>query len=232
MIFYIEDELIFPPVDLANEDGLLCFGGDLSSKRVLLAYQNGIFPWADDPVLWFSPDPRMIIDLENWKPSKSLQRTFKKNLFELKIDNNFDVVMEKCADTRESTWISDDFINSYCEIHRQGKAHSFEVYQGKDLVGGLYGISLGSAFFGESMFHSVTDASKIAFMHLILFLRHHKFTMLDCQISNSHLVRLGGIEISRIKYIERLKKALKNKTKVGSWGEDMLKDYLDSFKRS
>ena len=229
MIFYIEDELIFPPVDLANEDGLLCFGGDLSPNRVLLAYKSGIFPWADDPVLWFSPDPRMIIDLDSWKASKSLLRTFKKNLFEIRVDYDFDVVMEKCADTRDSTWISDDFIESYCDIHKMGLAHSFEVYQENNLVGGLYGISIGSAFFGESMFHSVTDASKIAFMHLIKFLKHHKFTMLDCQINNPHLVRLGGTDISRKQYMKNLSKALKNETKKENWGEELLGDYLKSL---
>ena len=229
MIFYIEDQLIFPPVDLANEDGLLCFGGDLKPERLILAYKNGIFPWADDPVLWFSPDPRMIIDLENWKPSKSLKRTFKKGLFTLKIDSDFNTVMEKCADTRESTWISDDFIESYCELHEQGIAHSFEVYQGKQLVGGLYGLSLGNAFLGESMFHTVTDASKIAFMNLIQFLKHHKFTLLDCQIINPHLVRLGGIDVSREDYIKQLNEALEGETKKGNWGDDLLKSYIDSL---
>ena len=229
MIFYIEDQLIFPPVDLANEDGLLCFGGDLKPERLVLAYQSGIFPWADDPVLWFSPDPRMVIDINNWTPSKSLKRTFKKGLFTLKIDNNFNTVMEKCADTRDSTWISDDFIQSYCQLHEKGIAHSFEVYLENKLVGGLYGLSLGSAFFGESMFHTATDASKIAFMHLILFLRHHNFTLLDCQISNPHLVRLGGIDISRENYMKQLNKALENENKVGNWGELSLKDYLKSL---
>ena len=229
MIFYIEDELIFPPVELANEDGLLCFGGDLSPERLILAYKSGIFPWADDPVLWFSPDPRMVIDIDTWKASKSLNRTFKKGLFELRIDHSFETVMEQCADTRESTWISDDFINSYCQLHEKGLAHSFEVYQDNKLVGGLYGLSIGSAFFGESMFHTVTDASKITFMHLILFLRHYGFTMLDCQISNPHLVRLGGIDISRKKYLSRLNKALKNETKEGNWGDLFMETYLSSL---
>lgn len=228
MIFYIEDQLIFPPVDLANEDGLLCFGGDLKPERLILAYKSGIFPWADDPVLWFSPDPRMIIDLENWRPSKSLKRTFNKDIFTLKIDTDFNAVMEKCADTRESTWISDDFIESYCKLHEMGLAHSFEIYQNELLVGGLYGLSIGSAFFGESMFHTVTDASKIAFMHLILFLRHCKFTLLDCQINNPHLLRLGGIDISREHYMSQLKNALKDETKSGNWGKQLLKDYLSS----
>lgn len=231
MIFYIEEELIFPPVDLANEDGLLCFGGDLSPERLLLAYKSGIFPWADDPVLWFSPDPRMVIDIENWKPSKSLLRTFKKNIFELRIDHDFNRVMELCADTRESTWISEDFINSYCKIHEMGMAHSFEVYQNNNLVGGLYGLSLGKAFFGESMFHTVTDASKITFMNLILFLRHNNFTLLDCQINNPHLVRLGGVDITRKKYMSELKKALKKETMEGNWGEKYLNDYLESLKK-
>lgn len=226
MIFYIDNELAFPPVELANDDGLLCFGGDLSPERLILAYKSGIFPWADDPILWFSPDPRMIIDLKNWQPSKSLLRTFKKGTFQLKIDHNFNQVIEMCASTRESTWISEEFIYSYCKIHKMGLAHSFEVYRDNELVGGLYGLSLGDAFCGESMFHKVTDASKIAFMHLVLFLRHHKFSLLDCQVSNPHLVRLGGIDITRQKYIQALKKSLQKDTRSGNWGGPMLKSYL------
>jgi leucyl/phenylalanyl-tRNA---protein transferase len=227
MIFYIEDELEFPPVDLANEDGLLCFGGDLKPERLILAYSNGIFPWADDPVLWFSPDPRMIIDLKNWKPSKSLKRTLKKNEFEIKVDCEFEQVMRACADTRDSTWISEDFLNNYLELHNQGFAHSFEVWKDNQLVGGLYGISLGNAFFGESMFHRTTDASKVAFSHLIYFMKFHKFELLDCQISNPHLISLGGIDVSRDEYISQLKKALKKETKKGEW-QFLLDEYLNN----
>jgi len=217
MIYFIEDELVFPPVEAANDDGLLCFGGDLSIERLILAYSSGIFPWADEPVLWYTPDPRMIIDLESWRPSKSLKRSLKKDLFKLSADCHFDKVIEACAHSREETWISKEFIHSYQNLHTMGLAHSFEVHLDGELVGGLYGISLGSAFFGESMFHYKTDASKVAFSHLIYFLREKGFTLLDCQLNNSHLVSLGGIDISRDNYMTRLKKALKNKTTQGNW---------------
>ncbi|MCH2206697.1 MAG: leucyl/phenylalanyl-tRNA--protein transferase [Lentisphaerales bacterium] len=226
MIFYLEEATPFPPVELSNEDGLLCFGGDLSPDRLIQAYSQGIFPWADDPVLWFSPDPRMIIDLNSWKPSKSLKRTFKKAHFTLSVDQHFTTVMDKCAKIRESTWISEEFHKNYNELHNMGLAHSFEVSLDNKLVGGLYGISLGSAFFGESMFHEATDASKIAFMHLIQFLKHHDFTLLDCQISNDHLIRMGGVDITRKEYIAALNNALERKANQGNWHK-LCEDYLE-----
>jgi leucyl/phenylalanyl-tRNA--protein transferase len=229
MIFYIEDELAFPPVNLANDDGLLCFGGDLKPERLILAYSSGIFPWADEPVLWFSPDPRMIIDLDNWKPSKSLRRTLRNNTFSISADKHFEEVMENCASTRETTWISDEFIENYSELHKMGLAHSLEISVDGELAGGLYGLSLGKAFLGESMFHKVTDASKVAFSHLIYFMRYYNFSLLDCQISNPHLTSLGGIDVSRDDYLKKLDKALEGETVKGNWGE-MLGDYLKDFK--
>ncbi|MCM8533338.1 MAG: leucyl/phenylalanyl-tRNA--protein transferase [Lentisphaeraceae bacterium] len=228
MIFFLEDGTPFPPVDFANPDGLLCFGSDLSTERLIDAYSSGIFPWADDPVLWFTPDPRMVIELENWKPSKSLKRTFNKGSFSLTVDQHFETVMTKCADTRESTWISEIFLTNYSQLHEMGIAHSFEVHFEGKLVGGLYGLSLGSAFFGESMFHEKTDASKVAFMHLIKFLQFHNFTLLDCQINNSHLVRLGGVDISRKEYMKRLGAALENDAKKEKW-QGLAEDYLKSL---
>lgn len=227
-MFYIDDEHIFPPVQFADKEGLLCFGGDLDPDRLILAYRSGIFPWSDDPVLWFSPNPRMIIDLHTWKPQKSLQRTLKKNKFVLKIDTCFQTVMEHCATVRDSTWISQDFIESYCELHRRGIAHSFEIFENENLVGGLYGLSMGSAFFGESMFHHVTDASKVAFSHLIFFLRQHNFTLLDCQAKNSHLVSLGAIAIKRTLYMKLLHNAIEDKTLTGSW-QSFGSTYFENF---
>jgi leucyl/phenylalanyl-tRNA---protein transferase len=226
MTFYIEDELAFPPVHMANKDGLLCFGGDLKPERLILAYSNGIFPWADDPVLWFSPASRMVIDIQSWAPSKSLKRFLKKNSFEITVDTNFEKVIRACSATRDSTWISEDFIGNYCELHRMGLAHSFEVHQDGELVGGLYGISLGDAFFGESMFHTVSNASKVAFSQLIYFMRFHKLTLLDCQVNNEHLVSLGGYDISRKEYIKRLKNTLKSENRTGNW-QSLFKDYLE-----
>jgi leucyl/phenylalanyl-tRNA--protein transferase len=226
MIYYIEDELSFPPVDMANEDGLLCFGGDLKPERLILAYSSGIFPWADNPVLWFSPENRMIIDLDNWRPSKSLKRILKKKDFEITVDTDFIEVVKACADTRDTTWISEEFIENYTELHKQGLAHSFEVRQDGELVGGLYGLSLGNAFFGESMFHRASNASKVAFSHLIQFMRYYKMDLLDCQINNPHLVSLGGIDISREEYIKQLDESLKNENKKGNW-KNLLQEYLE-----
>lgn len=222
MIFALEEEISFPPVHLANPDGLLCVGGDLSLERLKLAYSSGLFPWMDDPLLWYSPDPRMILDLENYKPSKSLQRTLKSKKFEISCDTYFRQVMEACADTREDTWISDQFLDAYSALHEEGLAHSFECWLDDELVGGLYGISLGTAFFGESMFHTVTDASKVAFASMAFQIKNWGFTLLDCQVPNSHLKSLGCSELSREQYLETLKKALKNPSKKEKWRLDLL----------
>ena len=220
MIYILGDELGFPHPDLANEDGLLCVGGDLSPERLKLAYQNGIFPWSDEPAMWFCPDPRAVLDLTNYKPSKSLKRTLKTQKFTITFDQEFQAVMELCADTREDTWISDEFIESYTELHEEGLAHSMEIYLGDDLVGGMYGLSFGTAFMGESMFHLVRDASKVAFAALAYQLKDWGFSLLDCQVSNEHLLSLGCEEIPRAAYLLQLAQALKNDTKMEPWVYD------------
>ena len=217
MLFLLNEELSFPPVDYADENGLLAVGGDLDPQRLILAYESGIFPWHDEPPMWYSPDPRMVLDLENYKPSKSLLRRIKKGEFEVKYDSAFGGVIRCCAALRDDTWISEDFIESYTKLHEMGIAHSIETYKDGQLVGGLYGLSIGQAFFGESMFHTVTDASKIAFHYLVRQSQKWAFDLLDCQINNDHLLSLGGKDIPRDEYMTLLKGALAKPKKNESW---------------
>ena len=217
MVFLLDDEQGFPAVEFAENDGLLAIGGDLSEARLLDAYSSGIFPWDDEPLLWFSPDPRMVLDLGAYKPSKSLYRKIKKNIFEIRFDSAFEQVIENCSSARSETWISNGFKEAYTKLHQKGYAHSVECWQEGRLVGGLYGLSLGSAFFGESMFHLVSDASKVAFYHLVQQLQAWDFTLLDCQVNNDHLLSLGAEDIPREAYLLQLKLALKNETHLGSW---------------
>jgi len=164
------DSLAFPNLQTANREGLLALGGDLSVARLLMAYRSGIFPWTDEPLTWWSPDPRAIFEIATFHPPKRLESKLRNHPFELTIDRDFSAVIHACAKPatgRESTWISPRFIEAYLELHRQGHAHSVEVWQDDDLAGGLYGVSLGRAFFGESMFHRARDASKVALVHLV-----------------------------------------------------------------
>ncbi len=185
----------------------------LTAEELLNGYYNGIFPMADSDgvIYWYSPDPRAIIPIENYKPSKSLKPILNKNLFQIRINHNFKAVMQGCAKARfegDETWISDEIINAYCKLNEMGFAISIEAYQNEKLVGGLYGIALGRAYFGESMFHVVPNASKVAFHYLIDFLKENQFNLLDTQFMNDNVKRFGAIEIPRIEYIKLLKAAL------------------------
>ena len=219
-----DDDYFFPPADHANKDGLLAFGGDLSPQRLVIAYANGIFPWysEDEPLLWWSLDPRLIIRPGEMRVSKSLRRTLRSRKFEVKIDTNFREVMLHCAETprkdQDGTWIQDEMVDAYCELHNLGLAHSFESYQNGELVGGLYGLAIGKVFFGESMFHTVTDASKVAFYHLHQFLQENDFKLIDCQQETEHLMSLGAYAIPRMDFIEELKVVTQETTLVGKWG--------------
>lgn len=219
-----DDDCFFPPADHANKEGLLAFGGDLSSQRLVVAYANGIFPWysEDEPLLWWSLDPRLIIRPGEMRVSKSLRHTLRSGKFEVKIDTNFREVMMQCAATprkgQDGTWIQDEMIDAYCELHELGIAHSFESYQNDELVGGLYGIAIGKVFFGESMFHTVTDASKVAFYHLHQFLQGHGFKLIDCQQETEHLMSLGAYTIPRKDFLDELKTLTIAPTLVGNWG--------------
>lgn len=214
------DNYDFPNPNLANEDGIVAFGGDLNPLRLISAYQSGIFPWysKDDPILWWSPNPRLIMELEDFKLSHSLKKSIKK--FEYKMDTNFTEVMRKCATTyrpnQHGTWIQDDLIKSFEELHNMGIAHSIEAYQDGKLVGGLYGLTIGNLFCGESMFSHVSDASKSAFAMLVKHLKEWGYDFIDCQVPTAHLTSLGAKEVSRDTFLLRLKKARKEKTEH-SW---------------
>ena len=219
-----DDHCFFPPADRANKDGLLAFGGDLSPQRLVVAYANGIFPWysENEPLLWWSLDPRLIIRPGEMKVSKSLKRTLKSGKFEVRIDTRFREVMLRCAETpregQDGTWIQDEMVEAYTHLHELGIAHSFETYLDDDLVGGLYGLSIGQVFFGESMFHAVTDASKVAFYHLHLFLKEHGFRLIDCQQETSHLMSLGAYAIPRKDFLDELKTLTAEPGLIGNWG--------------
>jgi leucyl/phenylalanyl-tRNA--protein transferase len=218
VIFRLDREILFPPVELAEPDGLLAVGGDLSPQRLILAYSSGIFPWHDRPLMWYSPDPRMVLDLTSYAPAKTLLRLVRKKRFEVRYDCDFASVIGACRQTRsDGTWISPAFLRAYERLHEMGLAHSVETWLDGKLVGGLYGVSLGSAFFGESMFHTVTDASKIAFFALVRQLQSWNFGLLDCQVENPHLVSLGGTNVSRRDYLDSLASALTSETRTGSW---------------
>lgn len=200
-------DLTFPDIDdaMADPNGLLAAGGDLSAERLLCAYQSGIFPWFEDdqPILWWSPDPRCVIDPSTFKPSKSLKKTLRRGDYTLSIDTAFGQVISQCR-TRGGldsqglgTWITGDMQEAYIELHNAGYAHSFECYFDNELVGGLYGVSLGRLFFGESMFHRKADASKIAFAGLMSVMKQNHCPLVDCQMGNDHLYSLGAMDIPR-----------------------------------
>lgn len=199
----------------------MAIGGDLSTERILLAYEMGIFPWFEPgcPILWWSPNPRLILEPANFKISRSLQRNIKKP-YRFTIDQAFTEVIKGCATYQgrlNNTWISQDMQEAYIELHRQGYGHSFEIWIEDRLVGGLYGLSLGRAFFGESMFHLVTDASKLAMYHLCQTLQAWQFDFIDCQLPTAHLQSLGAKIISRREFLHRLEQSLTYPTRLGSW---------------
>ena len=194
----------FPPLEqaLTEPEGLLAAGGDLSSSRLINAYQHGIFPWfnADEPILWWSPDPRFVLYPDKLKISRSLRKTIKKAPFDIRIDTAFADVLKACAAPRAEqagTWITDDMFNAYLNMHKLGYAHSIECWQHDELVGGLYGIAMGQVFFGESMFSKRSDASKIALVHLCEHLLKHDFKLIDSQVHTEHMVSMGAEMIDR-----------------------------------
>ncbi len=210
-MYFLTKELYFPPVEEASYEGVLAVGGDLSVNRLLLAYNNGIFPWFsdDEPILWWSPSERMVVSPSHYKVSKSLRNIINRNLFEVTINKDFEAVIRSCKTIerkgQDGTWITNDIIQSYIKLHQLGKAMSFEVWQDNELVGGLYGVDLGHVFCGESMFSKVSNASKVAFVKLIEYLKENKYLLLDCQVHNDHLEKLGAFEISRETFIKVLK---------------------------
>jgi len=207
------DQTLFPPFSEAYEDGLLAAGGDLSVTRLLNAYRRGIFPWfnKNDPILWWSPDPRLVLWTDQIKLSKSLKKTIRNTLMRVTFDLAFNQVINACSlprqegvDTENSTWIHPDMIAAYTELHQRGHAHSVECWLDGQLVGGLYGIAIGQVFFGESMFSTVTDSSKLALVALCQQLQRWGYPLIDCQIYSGHLASLGAEEMSRDDFIVQL----------------------------
>jgi leucyl/phenylalanyl-tRNA--protein transferase len=198
----------FPPVERALQEpnGLLAAGGDLSTGRLLEAYRRGIFPWysAGQPPLWWSPDPRMVLYCDELKVSRSLAKSLRNKGYELRIDSAFGEVLEGCAWRPEGTWLGADMKKAYLRLHREGHAHSFETWRGGELVGGLYGVALGRMFFGESMFSRATDASKVALVNLVSFLKSLSFPLVDCQVHTPLLESLGAREIPRAEFLRAL----------------------------
>jgi leucyl/phenylalanyl-tRNA--protein transferase len=207
MVFQLDERLIFPDPAFAEEDGLLAVGGDLSVERLKLAYQNGIFPWYSNknPILWYSPHERCVIFPDEVKVSKSMRQVLRSGKFKVTFDLDFPAVIRACAQAfregQDGTWITKDMQNAYLELHRQGKAHSIEVWQQEKLVGGLYGVVVNQVFCGESMFSLVSNASKTA---LITLCRQKQYQLIDCQIQNEHLLSLGAVMISREEYLKFL----------------------------
>lgn len=211
----VKDRLWFPHPRSALKGGLgglVAMGGDLSVARLLLAYRSGIFPWTVDPVTWWSPDPRAIFEMDQFHISRSLGKTMRKSLFRITVDQAFEAVMKGCAAPapgRRSTWISPEFIAAYTQLHQAGHAHSLECWRGDQLAGGIYGVAIGGFFAGESMFHRVSNASKVALYHLHRHLRAQGFALFDVQMLTPITAQLGAITIPRDEYLQRLAEAVK-----------------------
>ena len=202
-IYMLNEELWFPPVSETHDSGSIAVGGDLSTERLLLAYNSGIFPWFEDgePITWWSPEWRMVLFLDDLKISKSMRNILNRDVFKVTFNQDFKAVISNCQSVKREgqngTWITDDMIAAYCKLHELGHAQSVEVWQNDQLVGGLYGVDLGHVFCGESMFSKVSNASKVAFIHLVQKLKQEAYVLLDCQVYNEHLESLGCVEIER-----------------------------------
>lgn len=210
-MFLLSKDLVFPPVHLADKDGLLAIGGDLSLERLLLAYKSGIFPWYNpgEPIIWYSPDLRMVIFPKDLKISKSMKQIIRKNEFKITFNKNFKAVISNCKtikrDGQGGTWITDEMQDAYLKLHEKGIAKSVEVWLENELVGGLYGIDLGTVFCGESMFSKISNTSKLAFIYLVQKLEKENYKLIDCQVYNPHLESLGADEIFREDFLKYLK---------------------------
>lgn len=211
-MFLLSEDIIFPPVHLANDDGILAIGGDLSIERLELAYKSGIFPWYNEgePIIWYSPNLRMVLFPKDLKIAKSMRKIIRNNEFKVTFNQNFSEVISNCKSIKregqEGTWITNEMQQAYIKLHKKGIAKSVEVWQNNQLVGGLYGVDLGNVFCGESMFSKVSNASKLAFIYLVQKLEKEHYKLIDCQVYNSHLASLGAKEISREEFLKYLKK--------------------------
>lgn len=223
-VYLLSEKLVFPNPQNADSSGLIAVGGDLSIERLLLAYKKGIFPWYSEGelILWFSPDPRLVIFPEKYKPSGSLLKLIRLGKFKVSFDSDFESVIKNCAKVsrknQSGTWITSEMKEAYIKLHNKGFAHSVETYFGDKLVGGLYGVSLGGAFFGESMFHLESNASKVAFYYLVKRCRDMNFDFIDSQVSTDHMKRMGATDISRTDFLNILKKTVERDSVIGNWG--------------
>lgn len=229
MLPYLTKNTAFPAVKTALDEpnGLLAAGADLSSERLLQAYSKGIFPWysSDEPILWWSPDPRTVFYVEQFKAHKSVKQTLRKEDILVTINTDFEQVIHNCSVPRSEqsgTWITHEMIQAYCQLHQQGHAHSVEVWQQEKLVGGIYGVATGNVFCGESMFSHISNGSKIALSCLILHLKLFKFSLIDCQIENPHLLQLGAKQISREIYLKKLAQPRKQSDDQSVWEKGTL----------
>ncbi len=225
-VYRLSADLTFPPARLAVPEGLLAVGGDLSLPRLRAAYARGIFPWYSEgePILWWSPDPRLVLYPDALNVSRRLERTLRGRRFRITLDRAFGRVIRACAKTpraaQDGTWITADMIAAYIALHEAGYAHSVETWRDGRLTGGLYGVSLGRCFFGESMFHRVSDASTVALVTLVRQLAAWDFDLVDCQVTTDHLIRLGAREIPRRRFLAELAGSLKHPTRRGVWELD------------
>lgn len=218
------DNVPFPDVEhaLREPDGLLAAGGDLSPRRLLSAYRHGIFPWysAGQPILWWSPDPRTVLYPDELHVSRSLRKTLRKGEYEVRYDTAFNEVIRSCAAPRgdgQGTWLTEEMVEAYCLLHRLGHAHSAEAWCKGELVGGLYGVAIGGVFFGESMFAHRPDASKVAFVHLVMRLKEAGYGLIDCQVASAHLARFGAVSIPRQRFIQELHAAWASPVQAAPW---------------
>ena len=224
-VFLLSEKIAFPPPRYSNPDGLLAVGGDLSRERLVLAYRMGIFPWysAGDPVLWWSPDPRLILPVDAFHISRSLKKVIGKGIFRITFDTAFDRVISGCAARRKEgdsgTWIVPEMADAYTGLHEAGIAHSVEAWSGDELAGGLYGVSLGRCFFGESMFTRAANASKVALAALVSYIKERGFDFVDCQVTTDHLLRMGAREVPREVFLAMLERSMASPSLIGKWGE-------------
>ncbi len=227
MLSWLGASHVFPPLEraLVAPNGLLAAGGDLSPERLLCAYRRGIFPWFSqgDPILWWSPDPRMVQFPAELRVTRSLAKTLRNKPYEMRVDTAFEAVMRACAAPRDAdggTWIVEEIVAAYCRLHELGYAHSIECWMDGELAGGLYGVAIGRMFYGESMFSRRTDASKIAYVHLVRQLEHWGFGLIDCQMKTGHLASLGAREIPRRDFAARLELLTQDSHRPGPWHFD------------
>jgi leucyl/phenylalanyl-tRNA---protein transferase len=224
-VYRLDERIAFPPPQMSEESGLLAFGGDLSVERLVEAYSRGIFPWYSEgePIMWFSPNPRFVLYPEAFKISRSLAKTIKSKKYRVSIDTCFEKVIQHCSEVprvgQDGTWITGEMMGAYVQLHKLGIAHSFEVFEGNHLVGGLYGVSLGSAFFGESMFHLKPDASKVALHCLVNLMLEWGYDFIDAQVPTDHMKNMGAVEVERSVFLKKLEASICNSTRAELWSK-------------